>query len=176
MNTFKTIISSAVLAGLMSGGAMAASDGTAGATSTGTTDISLEVTDLVQISNVSDIALGAYGGTGPLVGESEHCVFRNGGDAYTVTLTSSTGSFTIASPTTLDTIAFTVKVDDDTDASDQGDATYNVASGSLTGSGSTTCGGVDNAAIEVTFAEAALLAVTSAADYAATVTILVAAI
>ena len=175
MNTLKAIISSAIIVGAMaSGAAQAASDGTAGSTSSGTSDISLTINDRIQITSVADIALGAYGGTGTLTGSSAYCVFRNGGDDYTMTMSSSTGAFQVDSATTSDSIAFSAWIDDDTDASVGGlAAVYNTASANLTGSASTTCGGSDNASIYVSFAEAALQAVSSANDYQATVTLLV---
>jgi hypothetical protein len=172
MNTLRTLIAATTLAGL-SGAALAASDGTLGATSTGTSDVSLTINDRVQISSVADIALGAYGGSGSLTGSSAFCVYRNGGDDYTLTLTADTGSFAVDSVTTGDSIAFAAKVDDDTDASDGLAAVYNTASANLTGSASTNCGGSDNASLYVSFAEADLQAVSSANDYQATVTLLV---
>ncbi len=153
---------------------MAASDGSLGTSSTGTSQVSLTVNDRVQISSVEDIALGAYGGTGDMVGSSQYCVFRNGGGNYKVTLTSNEGVFQVASATSGDTIPFTVKVDDDLDASDGESLTYATASSvAMTGDVAASCGGTDNAEIDVTFAEADLQAVGSANDYQATITILV---
>ena len=174
MNTLKNIISSSIIAGaLVSGAAFAATDGSAGSTSTGTSVVSLTINDRVQITSVEDIALGAYGGTGSLAGNSAFCVFRNGGDNYTLTLSASTGAFEVTSATTSDNIAFTARVDQDNDASDGTVQAYNTASAGLIGSGDTTCGGADNASLHVTFAEAAMQAVSSANDYQATVSILV---
>ena len=166
------MISGALVA---SNSSMAASDGTLGTDSTGQSVVSLEVQNRVQISDVEDIALGAYSGTGTMVGEVEYCVYRNGADNYKVTLTTSQAAFQIQSATTTDTIAFSVKVDDDLDAGAGGEAlSYNTASAvALAGSAQADCGGSDNGAIEVTFAEAALQAVGSANDYQATMTVLV---
>ena len=174
MNSLKTLISTAVIGSAMfAGAALAATDGTMGATSSGTSDISLTVNDRVQITSVADIDLGAYGGSGGMSGLSAFCVYRNGGNDYTLTLTADTGDFELSSATTGDSIAFAARVDDDTDASDGLAAAYGVASGALTGSASINCGGADNASLHVSFAESDLQAVSSANDYQATVTILV---
>lgn len=158
---------------MVSGAAFAATDGSAGATSSGTSVVSLEITDRVQISNVKDIALGAYGGSGNVTGNASFCVFRNGGDDYKLTLTANTGNYLVTSGTTGDSIAFTAKVDADSDASDGVGLGYNALSANLAGSGVASCGGSDNAALHVTFAEAALQAVSTGNDYQATVTLLV---
>ena len=164
----------AFAAALSAGQAMAASDGTLGADSTGTSVVSLAIADRVRISSVEDIVLGAWSGSGALVGASEFCVYRSGGDNYRLTLTADTGAFQVDSATTGDSIAFTARVDDDTDASDGEAMTYNTASAvALTGSISMTCGGSDNAELQVSFAEAALQAASSGNDYQATVTVYV---
>ena len=159
--TFGTLFASQVFAGSL------------GATSTDTSVVSLEVVDRVQITNVDNIGLGAYSGTGDLSGATEYCVHRNGGDDYTIKLSTNTGSFKVSSATTSEDIDFTVKVDADADASDGDAVTYNVASAAMAGSGQTNCGGADNGAIEVKFVQADLLAVSSGSDYTATMTILV---
>ena len=160
---------------LMAGQAMAASDGTLGATSTGTSLVSLTINDRVQISSVADIPLGAYIGTGTMTGQSTYCVHRNGGGNYQLTLTADTGAFQVDSASAVASIPFAVAVDDDLDASAGGETlTYNTASAvALVGSNSVTCGGADNAAMYVSFAEVDLQAAPPAADYQATVTLLV---
>lgn len=152
----------------------AASDGTAGATSSGTSDVSLTINDRVQITSMADIALGAYGGSGALTGQSDYCVFRNGGDNYKLNLTSTGGVFQVVSGTTSDSIAFTVQVDDDTDASAGGE-TLSYGSDSsvaMVASSSLTCGSADNASIYVSFAEADMIAAPPA-SYLATITLTV---
>jgi len=175
MKNLNTFVSGVVLCSAMiSSSVFAASDGTAGSTSTGTSIVSLTINDRIQISSVADIALGAYGGSGALTGQSQYCVFRNGGDNYKINLTSSTGAFQVDSATTLDSIPFTVKVDDDADASNGEALGYGLDSAvALIGSSSLNCGAADNASMYVSFTEAAMLAVSSAADYQATVTLLV---
>lgn len=175
MNRLNTIVSVLIfLSAWIAAAAYAASDGTAGATSTGTSDVSLTINDRIQISSVADIALGAYSGSGALTGQSDYCVFRNGGDNYKINLTSSTGAFQVDSALTGDSIAFTVRVDDDADASNGEALGYGVDSTvAMAGAASLTCGGSDNASMYVSFAEVDMLAVSTASDYQATVTMLV---
>ncbi len=170
MNSFKKIAAGVTLGSMIAGQAMA---GTLGDTSSDNSVVTLEIADKVQITNVDNISLGAYSGTGALTGETEYCVHRNGGDNYTVKLTTNTGAFQVTSATTSENINFAMKVDGDTDASDGEALTYNTASSGMAGSATTNCGGGDNGALEVSFAQADLLAVSSANDYTATVTILV---
>ncbi|MEX2327270.1 MAG: hypothetical protein WD558_06040, partial [Pseudomonadales bacterium] len=87
MKLNKMVTGFAFAAAMSTGQAMAATQGALGVDSTGTTDISLEIADRVQISSVDDIALGAWGGSGDLVGTSQFCVYRSGGDDYQMTLT-----------------------------------------------------------------------------------------
>ncbi len=156
------------------GSALAASDGSLGDDSTGTTDISLTIVDKVQISNMKDIAIGTYGGTGDLTPSTSFCVYRNGGDDYKLTLSADTGAFQLDSATALSSIPFTVKVDDDLDASDGEATTYNTeTSVALSGAATTNCGGSDNASMQLTFAEANLQAAPTANDYQATMTVFV---
>jgi hypothetical protein len=170
MNKLNKIITGAALTTLLAGQAVA---GTLGATSTDNSIVSLEVVDRVQITNVDNIALGAYGGTGTLTGATQYCVFRNGADNYTVKLTTDTGAYQVSSASTLENISFSVNVDSDADASNGQPLAYNTASIGMAGSAQTNCGGLDNGAIEVNFAQADLLAVSSGNDYTATMTILV---
>ncbi len=170
MNKFSKVLTTVAF----SLAASQAAAGTLGDTSSDTSTVSLEVTDKVQISNISDIPLGAYNGTdATMTGGTSYCVFRNGGDDYQVTLTTDQGAFNVASATTLDTIAFSAKVDADNDASDGAAIAYNTASAAMSGAATTNCGGANNGAIHVTFLQADLLSASSANDYQAVVTVLV---
>lgn len=175
MNNFKKIVTGvAFAASMMAGHAMAATDGSLGASSTGTTDVTLGIPDRVQISDVKNLGLGTWSGSGDLVGSTSFCVYRNGGAGYDVTLTTGSGAFDVTSSTSGDTIPFSVKVDDSLDASAGESLSYNTASSNaLLGSSSLTCGGSDNATLQFTFLEASLQGKGTAADYTGTVTILV---
>lgn len=158
----------------MSGAVSAQSDGVLGADSTGTADVTLSLTESVQISNMKDIALGEYAGTGDLESVTTFCVYRHGGGGYSLTLTADTGDFALDSGSTGQSIPFAARVDDDLDASDGELVAYNtVTSNALSGSNSVTCDGNDNASLAVSFDESDLQSARSAADYQATVTLFV---
>lgn len=170
----KAINGLAVAGVLIASQAMAASDGTLGTTSTGTSVVSLTLNDKVQISSINDIALGAYAGTGTMSGQSTYCVHRAGGGNYQITLTTDQAAFQVYSATTTNTIAFSVAIDDDNDASVGGAAiSYNTASAALVAHVSANCAAADNAAMLVSFTQANLQAVASANDYQATITMLI---
>ncbi|MEX2489796.1 MAG: hypothetical protein WD356_09770 [Pseudomonadales bacterium] len=170
MNNLRHIMTSVAVTALFSAQALAATDGSVGTTSSGTSQVSLDVADRIQISNVEDIALGTYGGTGDLNENMSYCVYRNGGGDYELTLTTDQGVFEVADGT--DTIPFAVQVDGDNDASDGASIAYNTASTAFTGSNAGDCNGADNGAMYVNFSEANLQAAPTS-TYQATVTLLV---
>ena len=175
MKKFNNIVTGvAFAASLFAGNAMAATDGTLGTDSTGTSLVSLSIADRVQISGISDIALGAWSGSGNMTGYTNFCVYRSGGDNYQLTATTDNGAFAVTSATTGDTVPFTAQVDDSLDASAGETLSYNTAtSTALVGSSSLTCGGTDNAQLLVSFAQSDLQQASTANDYQATVTIYV---
>jgi hypothetical protein len=148
--------------------------GTLGDTSTETSTVTLEVTDKVQISNTSDIALGAYNGTDAnLSGGTSYCVFRNGADQYRLKLnTDQADGFEVKSATTGDTIGFTAKIDDN-NAANGTDILHDPYSENMAGSAVTNCGGANNGARYVNFTQTDFLAVSSESDYQAVITVLV---
>lgn len=62
-------------------------DGTLGATSTGTADVTLTIAEQFQISSMDAFAFGAYGGTGDFNSNDDICVYHNGDGSYRVTIT-----------------------------------------------------------------------------------------
>lgn len=174
MKKLNTIVTGvAFAASLFAGNALAATDGTLGATSTGTSVVSLTVANRVQITGLSDIALGSWSGTGNMTGSTNYCVYRSGADNYSIKATTDNGAFAVTSATTGDTIPFTAQVSD-TVNSVTDVLTYNTATTTaLQGSSSLTCGGTSNGQLQVTFAQADLQKASSATDYQATVTLLV---
>ena len=169
-NVTKTI--TGIAFAMIANGAMA---GSLGDDSSDTSTVTLEVTDKVQVSSISDISLGAYNGTDAnMNGGTSYCVFRNGGDNYRLKLTTDqAGGFEVKSATTSDTIDFTAKIDTDTDASDGTAILHGAWSANMAGSNQTNCGGSDNCALYVEFAQADLLAVSSGNDYQAVITVFV---
>jgi hypothetical protein len=84
-----------------------AADGRIGATSTGSTTITLIIPSRIQVMGFNDIMLGPYNGVA-LTGSSPACVSRNGPGSYGVTMTSANGRFVLTSDTQAATIPYTV--------------------------------------------------------------------
>ncbi|TVS17016.1 MAG: hypothetical protein EA417_08460 [Gammaproteobacteria bacterium] len=131
------------------GTAYGATQGTLGADSTGTLDVTVSIEDRVQISALNDIPLGTYSGTGPLNGSDDFCVYRNGTGLYSLQVVGSEntgpgGVFRLTNGT--DFITYSVSVNDSPllDGED------------VDGTGSSTsvvCGGSTNANLGVEVAE-----------------------
>jgi len=81
---------SATCAGVMAAAsAQAATQGTAGPTSTGTIAVTMDILEEVKISNLVDIALGQYvPGGGNLTGSTPVCVYYNNATQYDIAPTS----------------------------------------------------------------------------------------
>lgn len=174
MNTTLTWPSILIVLALFSPAAPGAGDGPLDSDSSGSSLITLSLLETVQISNVKDIPLGTYAGSGDVQSNTTFCVYRAGGGDYSLTLSADTGDFAIDSGTTGDSIPFAAKVDDDLDPSDGQTVSYNtVTSTALSGSATIGCGGSDNASLEVYIAETDLQSASSASDYQATVTLFV---
>ena len=157
MKTRNNILA-AVIAGLMSTAASAATDGTMGSTSSGQIGIDLEVLDSVEITALNDIDFGQYGGTdtGNINAGDAFCVYRNGGDGYTITPTSASGSFALQGVLG-DTINYSVKLNGAATGADSAAAVaYNTASATFSGSSARDCGATDNASVDVSITEADL--------------------
>ena len=81
-----TAIASAAL--VASAGSLAANDGSLGTTSTGDLDISLTISDVVQISKMTDITL-AQNASGGADGSDTVCVYANGDGNYNLLMAGS---------------------------------------------------------------------------------------
>ena len=154
----KTLLASAlVLSAFIAPVSYAATaDGALGATSTGNVDVDLEVLDSVQISDLDAIDFGTYGGTdtGARNLGDDYCVYVNGGDSYTITPTSTNAAFELAGGSFGDTIPYVVKLNGAaTGAAAAASVAYSDPSASFTGSSSLTCGGTNNASLDVSIAE-----------------------
>jgi hypothetical protein len=82
-------------------------DGRIGATSTGSTTITLIIPNRIRVTGIKDITLGTYSGAA-LTGSSPACVSQNGPGTYSVTLTSANGRFALASTTQTATVPYAV--------------------------------------------------------------------
>ena len=157
MKTHNKVLAT-VIAGLFSSAALAATDGTMGATSSGQIDINLEVLDSVEITALNDIDFGQYGGTdtGDINAGDAYCVYRNGGDGYTITPSSSNGKFALVGVLG-DEINYSVKLNGAaTGAASASAVAYNSASATFSGSSARDCGATDNASVDVSVTESDL--------------------
>ncbi|MDF1822938.1 MAG: hypothetical protein P1U64_15270 [Alcanivoracaceae bacterium] len=106
------LVSLVAAAGLMaSGSAMAATQGTVGATSSGSSIVSILIPDLIRITNLADITFADYNGDGldRTLG-SPACVRTNGATTYGIVATSANGLYELnpSLGTTTTTIPYTV--------------------------------------------------------------------
>ncbi|MFO1073627.1 MAG: hypothetical protein U1E17_13340 [Geminicoccaceae bacterium] len=168
---------------LATGPVLAASDGTLGATSTGSSNISLTVAAAVKVSNVSDITLNASSLTGStLEGTDLICIYSSVGSShrYKITLSTPTASYklTNVSDNSL-TIPYQVNFRDN-DGSGVGSANWYGATQGVAvlngtqfgGSGSQNCNGGNNASYKVIFQNTDL-ASASSGTYDGTLNLLV---
>ena len=81
----------AAVATFAASNAFAATQGTLGATSTGSLNITLTIDALVQISALDDIPLGNYTGGANMTGADDLCVYSNTG-GYEITATGDDGA------------------------------------------------------------------------------------
>ena len=155
----------------LNGSVFAATDGTVGTSSSGTTDITLTIPDLIKVSGMTDIALGTWSGSGAKTGSDSICVYDNSGGLYNATFTGNgtASAFTIVNGGNI--IPYTVTYDDGAgvDAVTKG-VPLGCAGAHQT---SFTCGGGTNGTIAISIAEADMAAKV-AAVYSGTLTILVA--
>lgn len=170
-NFAKKVAVASTAAALLTGSAFAASQGSIGATSTGSIDINAVIPGLIQISNLDDIDLGTWSGSGDMTGNDNNCVWSTT-RGYNLTATGSGASdaFTITDGS--NTIAYAVAWDD-VDTTDQAVTTGSALSGQATDALTTNCAGGDTANVTVTVAEADAAAA-PAGTYSGTLTLVVA--
>jgi hypothetical protein len=175
----KVLIAAAIATAFGAQGAMAATDGTLGATSTGTSLVSLSISQLYRISGMTDFAFGAYSGTGALTANHDVCVYTNDATrAYHVVVTDNSGmsatNFSVQNAGATADIAYAVKWNSGTGITGNAAVTYNTAlagtNANILSSDCTTGG--NSANLEVDFAAAALQAA-PAGSYSATLSVLV---
>lgn len=157
---------------LSAGNAMAATQGSLGSTSTGSATVSLTIPPVFEISGLSDLALGSYSGAA-MAGNEDVCVYQNGGGAYHVLATSSTGSFQVSDGAS-HTIPMDVRWNNKIGTSGNTSLVYNTATAE-TGANITSAdcsSGGKSADLQVNFTLAALQ-VAPAATYDATLTVVI---
>lgn len=149
---------------------LAATDGSLGSTSEGTSIVTIIKEDAVLITGVDDLNLGTRGALFEnQVAADGVCVYTSTG-SYSLAITSANGSFSLQSETTQTDIAYSLNWITDTTAS----VAYNSQITGLIGDGrSITCNGTTNALFQLTVTSSAF----NAADpgiYQDTLTLLVA--
>lgn len=153
----------AAVAAFMAVGVYAA-DSELGATSTDTVPLKLTIPNLVRVSGFTGIDLGSFDGATAETGNDDGCIYSNNSGDYTVTVTSTNGSFVLKSLAT-DTVGYTVNWCDDTAAAGTcTEVAYNVKSTAVSGADTleTDCAtGGNNASVKVDVAVADMLAVPS---------------
>ena len=163
----------AALAAFAANNAYAATQGTLGATSQGTLDITLTINNLVQISALDDIALGAYTGVANMTGVDDLCVYsNNGGYDITATGDGAGGAFELTGGSA--NIPYTVAWATTAGATTGTSLTAGVVLANQGGTFTTPdCGGADNATVIVTVDDVDL-ASAPADSYTGVLTLLVA--
>ena len=154
----------------------AATDGTLGTTSTGTSVITVTIPELILITGLADISFGTYGGTGDLNGNDDICIYTNkAAGTYGVTATGdgAASAFTITDGS--NTIAYNVYFNDVSGTTGETQLITNTANTSQTGANTSSqnCGGGANANFHVEMLEANLQAAPAGA-YSGTLTLVVA--
>lgn len=180
-STMKKLLAAGVMSSavLLASYAHAATDGTLGATSTGTADVTLTIASQFRISDMDDFALGTYGGTGNLTANDDVCVYTNlASGAYNVTATDNSGmsaaDFSVQNGGATADIPFEVRWNDVTGTVGNAVMTYNTQ---MAGTGANiqtddcSVGGLSGN-IQVTLLQAALQAA-PADSYTSTVSFLI---
>ncbi len=151
--------------------AYAAGDGTLGSTSTGTTDITLIIPNLIQVSDLNDMDLGTWDGSS-VAGDSDTvCVYSNTGGNYTATFSGSGAGAAFTINNGLATILYAVTYDDGAGADPITSGTGLTCANA--NQASYTCGGTNNGTIAVSIL-ATNMALMAANTYSGTLTMLVA--
>lgn len=161
---------------LAAGPVLAATDGTLDDESTGTSDLSLEIPEAVQITDVDDITLtpaaADLANAAALTGEDAVCVYSNVGTTNDFTVTASgdgtAGAFTVGNGT--ETIAYIPSFK--LTAGAYAALTLNTASADYAGSDTLNCNAGTNALFQVAYDPAQAQAAT-ADTYTGTLTLLV---
>ena len=141
---FSKFISITASIALLSMSNFAATDGTLGATSSGSLNITATIDDLVNISRLDDLDVGSLSPSN-LTATEAFCIYRNGTGAYQITATGSgTGGAFAVTDGSID-LPYTLTIN--------GNAVAPGAPLSGTGANQTSivCGATDNAALTIAF-------------------------
>jgi hypothetical protein len=158
--------------------ALSATDGSSGATSTGTAVITLVIPEVYMISRMPNFSLGTYSGSGDMTANNDLCVYSNGNGAYRTVIIDSTplspAGFAVQDTTNTKQIPMQVYWNNHTGITGNSAVSYNTPL-SMTGANtqSSTCaaGGL-SANMQIRFSQANLQAAL-AGDYSSTLTVLI---
>lgn len=176
----KTFIKTAAIASLLAvsaNGLAATADGSFGATSTGTTDVTLTIDERFQISKMAAFSFGSWSGTGDLDANSDICIYHNGDGSYKVTVTDDStlsAGFAVENAADANEITMAISFNDVVGTTGNIAVVDNVATASQSNANttSTTCGGGSSANLQVVLAQASLAAAPAGA-YDSQITVLV---
>ncbi len=180
MTWMKRLLTIALVLVAFSKQALAASDGSVGGTSTGTSTLSLTIPEYVKVSGMADFAFGSWNGSASLDSNDDIIISGNDDQAsptYSVNITGSGASsaFTMArsSPASpAATVAYTVAFNDATGTGGGASATANTPITGQTGVNTALDSVTENANIRVQIASSVLLAAPRG-TYGGTLTIVV---
>ncbi len=113
-------------------GRAATVNGPLGATSTATTDVTVVIGDYLKISDLDEIAFGAYSGSGHLDGNDDICLYYSGSGDYRVTITDDSNdltpnSFQVENTSNTEEVNMDVYWNDKTGVSSRKLLTYGIA-------------------------------------------------
>lgn len=180
-NMTKRLGGAAVLAlMLLTGqGAVAATQGTLGTTSTGTVGVSLTINPVYQVTSLTDFVLGTYGGTGAMTGNQDVCVYTNDatrsyGVRVTDSSTMSATGFSVQNAGATAQIPYTLRWNDATGIAGNTALAYNTRLASIDANiTSATCAtGGDSANLQISLLATDLQAA-PAGSYTTTVSVLI---
>lgn len=147
----------------------AATDGTLGATSTGSVTVSVAIPTRAKITGLTDLAIGTYAGPSKSASDTL-CVYSNT-NGYSIKATSGNGTSSFLMKNGTDTVSYAVEWDD---GSGLTALTHDTAkTGRATGGSDVNCSGGDNATLKVTVSDSDIGAAIAAATYTDTLTLLV---
>lgn len=169
----KIIIATTTL--LVSSMSLAATDGSLGTTSAGDFGISTVIEDVVQISNLNDVDLGNFSGSGDLANSDAFCLYRNGGGTLNITASGSGSGGAFSLSDGANDIPFSVEFTDETSTAAALSAGTALNAVPNTNVSSLDCSGIggDNNSIEIRISEADAIAA-SAGTYTGTLFLTVA--
>lgn len=159
----------------MSSFALAATQGDIGTTSTGSSDLDAEIPVLYKITDVADRDLGTFNGTAAMSSNDDVCIYSNDSGNYKVTATGSGDASAFTLTAGGNTLAYTVKWNDEEGTTGSESLTAGTAKTGQTGANQTdpACGTGMTANFEVTISQAEAI-LRPAGQYSGTLTFVIA--